>query len=628
MIRQSEQELQKLFTRRALLLGAGKLGLASALFARLYYLQVVEADRYAMLADDNRINLRLLPPPRGRIFDRTGERLADNVQNYRVVLVPEQTPDVLATLDALGRLIPVPEHVVRRVLREVRRRRAFVPVTVVENLSWEEMARVEVNAPDLPGIAIDAGRSRFYPYGEKAVHLVGYVAAVSESELGDDPLLELPEFRIGKNGVEKQHDLDMRGKAGSLQVEVNAVGRIVRELARNEGEAGQDIVLTIDMGLQAFAAERFGEESGGAVVLDVHTGDVLALVSTPGYDPSGFNQGLSARDWEELLSNPRTPLTNKAIAGQFAPGSTFKMLVALAALEAGIAGPEFRAFCPGHMDFGNHRFHCWKKGGHGTVNMVQAIERSCDVYFFELGKRLGIDRIAQMARRFGLGQKLALDLPGEKAGLIPDRAWKMGFNGIPWQPGENLSAAIGQSYVLATPLQLAVMTARIANGGFAVTPRVLAYPASADRRRFEPVGVSEAHLRIVRDGMIGVTNNPNGGTAYRQRIAEKGMEMAGKTGTAQVRNITKAQRERGLPKLNETPWRERDHALFVAFAPVHAPRYCIAVVVQHGGGGASVAAPIARDIMLEVQRRDPLRHPPYRPRQSVVAAAPRRAEAP
>ncbi|MBU2090087.1 MAG: penicillin-binding protein 2, partial [Alphaproteobacteria bacterium] len=440
MLKDRDQERQKVFTRRALLLGGAQLGMVGALLGRLYYLQVVEADRYRVLADDNRINIRLLPPPRGEIVDRFGMPLAINEKNYRVVIVREQAGNVPATLERLGRLIDLPEREVRRVMREMKRKRAFVPITARENLTWEEVSRVEVNAPDLPGIAIEVGLTRFYPYSETLAHVLGYVAAVSESELTGDPLLELPDFRIGKNGVERTYDEYLRGKAGTSQVEVNALGRVIRELSREDGTPGRRIEITLDMELQRYAMERIGEESASAVILDVHNGDVLALASTPGFDPNAFNRGLTPKEWEELISNERGPLTNKAIAGQYAPGSTYKMVVALAALDAGVTTPNQRVFCPGHMELGDSRFHCWKRHGHGHMDMRDAMKQSCDVYFYEMAKRLGINRIAAMSERLGLGQTLGFDLPGERSGLIPSREWKQARLGKSWHQGETLIA--------------------------------------------------------------------------------------------------------------------------------------------------------------------------------------------
>jgi penicillin-binding protein 2 len=604
-----EQDRGRIFTRRAMLLAGGQALFFAGLGARMYYLQVVESSHYRVLAEENRISLRLLPPPRGRILDRRGAPLATNVQNYRVVVVPEEAEDIEQMLGRLDRLVQVPEHERRRIMREVRHRRAFVPVTVRENLSWEEVSRIEVNAPDLPGINIDVGETRSYPFAGAAAHVLGYVAAVSERDLTGDPLLELPGFRIGKSGIERQYDLQLRGKAGNAEVEVNALGRVIREIRRQEGQPGQNVHLTIDIGLQEFVAKRIGEERRAAVVvMDVHKGDVLAMVSVPSYDPNAFSEGLSGKEWNRLITNPDTPLTNKAIAGQYAPGSTFKVAVALAALEANIP-PSFRTSCYGHIQLGNQKFHCWRKGGHGSIDMVDGIKLSCDVYFYELAKRVGIDRVAAMAKRLGMGQSLNIDIPGERNGLIPTREWKLATIGVPWQLGETLVAGIGQGYVLATPLQLAVMTARLVNGGFAVTPRLTLAPPGVDPadeppHSFRSLGIADASRRTVMQGMIEVVNNPHGGTAFGSRITEKRFAMGGKTGTSQVRRITVAERDRGVRKNEDRPWRERDHALFVAFAPIDAPRYVTAVIVEHGGGGSKTAAPIARDILLEAQRRD------------------------
>jgi penicillin-binding protein 2 len=612
--RNDDQTRYRTFSRHSMLLGAGQAVLLSTLAGRMYYLQIIEAERYATLAEDNRINLRLIAPPRGRIVDRYGLPLADNVQNYRVVLVREQARDVAWTLDALGQIIELSDHDRERVLRETASKRAFVPVTVRDHLTWSQVSRIEVNAPELPGVSIEVGRTRRYLFGEPMTPVLGYVSAVSESEQTGDPLLELPAFTTGKNGAERQHDLTLRGAAGTSQIEVNAAGRVIRELKqrRNEAVPGKELVLSLDAELQLFVYEQLAaHKSASAVVMNVEDGEVLALGSAPSYDANAFSRGISPAYWNALINDPLSPLTNKAVAGLYAPGSTFKMIVALAALGAGI-GPGDPAFCRGWLELGNARFHCWKKHGHGWLDMIGGIQQSCDVYFYELAKRTGIDRISEMAVRFGLGQSLEVDLPGERPGVVPTREWKLGAIGEPWQKGETLVTAIGQGFILATPLQLAVMAARIATGR-AVTPRVTrgfrevegeGPVMGAEVPAFPPLDVPEAHLKLVREAMDAVVNQPKG-TAYRRRIAEEGLEMAGKTGTSQVRRITKAERDAGVKKNEDLPWRFRDHALFVAFAPVHKPRYCCAVVVEHGGGGSAVAAPVARDILIEVQRRDP-----------------------
>jgi penicillin-binding protein 2 len=617
MNKQQSQQLHRVFTRRVAMLGAGQLALLSTLIGRMYYLQVVEADKYKMLSDENRINRRLLPPSRGLILDRFGLPLAANFPNYRAMLVAEQTPDLEQTLEDFSRLVSMTERERSKVMRERARNRAFMPITVKEDLTWEQVAQVELNLPDLPGISIDVDQKRYYPYGGITSHILGYVASVSENDLTQDadPLLQLPGFHIGRNGLEKQYDLPLRGKAGESQLEVNSVGRVIRELARQDGVPGADLVTTLDIGLQQFTHQRLTSElSGAAVVMDIFSGDVLAMASTPSYDPAAFYRGLTGNEWQELTTDIYGPLTNKATAGQYPPGSTFKIVTALAALKAGIS-PQATVFCSGVTVLGNARFHCWRKEGHGTQAMSDALKNSCDCFFYEMGRRIGIDAIADMARSFGLGQAEGLDLPGEKNGLIPDRAWKKATMGESWHQGETLVNAIGQGFVQATPLQLCVMVSRLANGGYAVKPHLMRPANESDQVKaegpttFPTMGIDNDFLQIVRTGMDRVSNEERG-TAFHARITIPGMELAGKTGSAQVRRISMAERSHGVRKNDDLPWNQRDHALFVCFAPVHAPRYACCVVVEHGGGGSLVAAPIARDIMIECQRRDPARRNP------------------
>ena len=601
------------------MLGAGKAALFTALAERMYRLQILESGRYVVLADENRINLQLLAPQRGRILDRFGAALAYNHQNYRLVVIAEQAGDITATLYALGGLIEIGEGDRRRVLRDIRRKHPFVPVVVRGNLSWDEMARIEVAIPELPGVAIEQGLTRSYPLGETAAHAIGYVAAVSEAELSGDPLLELPDFRIGKSSIEKSQDTELRGSAGTSQVEVNAFGRVVRELARVPGRPGKDVVSCLDAAMQDFLARRCStEESVASVLIDAVTGDVLALVSSPSFDPAPFAIGLTPAVWQQLSTDPRNPLTNKAIAGVYPPGSTVKPVVATAALAAGVLTPETPISCPGYLELGNATFHCWREHGHGTLRLREAIKRSCDVFFYETARRLGIDRLAAMARRFGYGSVLGLDIPGERPGLIPSREWKLATSGSAWSQGETVIAGIGQGSVLATPLQIATMVARLVTGR-AVVPRLVraegVMPPGGDRRPpdFPALGVSPGVLALVVDGMNAVVNE-QGGTAYAERIIDPDLAMGGKSGTSQVRAITEYEHEHGLRKISQIPWKERDHALFVGFAPVGAPRYVCATVVEHGGvgggHGSEVAGPICRDVLREVQRRDPGRRAP------------------
>jgi penicillin-binding protein 2 len=600
-----ESTRQRLFTRRALLLGGAELLVLGGLAAKLYQVQVSDGTRYAMLASTNRVAARLLAPARGRIFDRFGTPLANNQMNWRAVLIAEQSHDVDATLDRFSALLPLSEHDRARIERALAREQPFVPILVRDFLSWDEMALIEVNLPDLPGILIDVGLTRIYPFGATLAHVVGYVAPPNEEETDADPVLALPGMRVGRAAIERFHEGVLRGKAGIVQVEVNAVGRIVRELDRTEGLPGEDVTLTIDADLQQSVVAALGEESASAVVLDAESGDVLAMAASPSFDPSLFNSGVSQAQWEEWTRSRRTPLINKAVAGLYAPGSTFKTVVALAGLEAGVIGPHDRIFCPGYLDLGDTRFHCWSRYGHGALDLRGALKNSCDVYFYEVARRVGIDTIAAMAHRFGLGERPPIELPEARPGLVPTRAWRRA-HGHPWTMGDTVVHGIGQGFLEVTPLQLAVLAARLASGKV-ITPRLtrrighdpvpLAPPP--------PLALPDPALHVVREGMWAVVNEP-GGTAPLARLELAGVTLAGKTGSTQVRRVSRELREHGNFRSETLPWEFRPHALFIAFAPYEAPRYALAVVVEHGNAGAQAAAPLARAIMTAALTRDPL----------------------
>lgn len=585
------------FTRRAIILGGVSTLALGGLVSRMYQLQILEADKYKTLAEDNRINVQLLPPPRGLIVDRKGIVVAGNRPNYRVLLVPEQAKSISDALDLLSRYVEIPKKDRDRVLREARPKSGLAAVTVIDGLDWELFSRINLAAPELPGLVPDVGQVRTYPYGTTLSHVLGYVDDVSERDLantGDkDPLLKLPGFPIGKNGVERAVDKALRGKAGIRQIEVNAHGRVIREMARQEGRAGEDIELTLDMDLQNFAQERMKGESASAVLIDVTNGEILAFVSNPGFDPNEFIKGFTQKRWEEMNADPLKPLLNKALAGEYAPGSTYKLITALAGLETGAIDGTTRISCRGALRLGSHTFHCHRRGGHGSVDVAAALKVSCNVFFYEVGRRVGIEAMAATAKRFGLGVKFGFDVPGERAGTIPTAAWKMEQFAEPIRPGDALNAAIGQGYVTATPLQLATMVTRVANGGYGIRPHLVrsigGKPVPVDSGDW--LGVAPEHISLVHAGMDAVMNQA-GGTGGRSRLT--GFKMAGKTGTAQVRGAKAAG---GTLKGDKVPWHLRNHALFVCFAPVEAPRYAMAVVVEHGQGGGKAAAPIAKDIM-------------------------------
>ncbi|MBL4807609.1 MAG: penicillin-binding protein 2 [Rhodobacteraceae bacterium] len=596
------KEKNRGITRRGLMLGGIQVGVFGVLAARMRQLQVTQSDQFRMLAEENRINIRLIPPARGLIFDRNGKPVAENHPNYRIVMIREQAGDAPFVLSELAKIIFLPEERQAKILENMRKHSAFVPVSVAENLEWEDFARVSANAPALPGIITEVGLNRFYPQADDYTHIVGYVGPVSDRDLerieNPDPVLQIPDFQIGKTGIENRREDTLRGTAGTSRIEVNSAGRVMRELSRIDGADGADLQLSIDSDLQHYAQYRLADQSAATVVMDIHSGDIRAMASAPSFDPNMFIFGISTTNWNALLNNEYRPLADKTISGAYPPGSTFKMMVALAALEDGLIEPDEKIFCPGYHDLGNRRFHCWRRGGHGRVNLHESLKYSCDVFYYEISQRVGIEKITAMARRFGFGEKPDLPLPAIAKGLVPTKQWKQDRYGEAWRIGDTLNSAIGQGFVLSSPIQLAVMAARIASGR-KVEPRLIqrvnGVPQSLSRA--PSLGISEENLNHVRMGMFKVSNE-NRGTAYSARIAEATMAMAGKTGTSQVRQITTEERAAGVTRNEDLPWDRRDHALFVGFAPYDNPRYAISVVVEHGGSGSGTAAPIARDIML------------------------------
>ncbi|MBY5934827.1 penicillin-binding protein 2 [Tateyamaria omphalii] len=593
----------RLLTRRAAILGGVQLAFVGALGARMQFLQVDQADQFRLLAEENRINIRLIPPARGEIFDRNGVALARNVPSYRIVMVREDAGDVDAAVDALSKLVTLDPDEVERALAEMKRSAPFLPITVADEVSWEDLSRVSVNAPALPGVTPEVGLSRVYPLGSDYAHVLGYVGPVSDFDLerieDPDQLLRIPRFQIGKVGVEAKIEENLRGKAGARRVEVNAAGRVMRELDRREGTPGSDLQLTIDSKLQSYVQARLNGESASAIVMDVENGDLLSIASAPTYDPNLFVRGISSRDYKALTENKYRPLASKSVQGTYPPGSTFKMITAMAALEEGLIGPDETVYCPGHIEVAGRRFHCWKRAGHGWVDLQNSLKQSCDVYYYDLAVKVGIEKISAMARRFGLGERHDIPMSAVAQGLTPTMDWKSRVHGQSWVVGDTVNASIGQGFMLASPLQLAVMTARLASGT-AVTPRLIKtidgieQPSGAG----PSLGMNENNLRKMRRAMYDTVNDRRG-TAYGSRIIEDAVRMAGKTGTSQVRNITAAERARGVTRNEDLPWERRDHALFVNFAPYDDPKIAVAVIVEHGGGGSKAAAPIARDITLQ-----------------------------
>ncbi len=586
------------FSRRMLLVGGAQVALGGLLVGRLGYLAVSQNEYYKLQAEDNRVQLIIVPPRRGWIVDRHNKPIAINRSDFRIDLIPEQVEDPKRTLQVLARLLDLDADEVDRIIGEMKAARGYKPVQVAENVPYERYAAVTVRLPELPGVQPMRGFSRFYPAGPAVGHLVGYVGAASaaEYEKEKNPLLITPGFKIGKEGLEETLEQQLRGTPGGQRVELTARGKLVRELEPKPDRSGQTVQLAIDADLQEFAARRLGEESGSCVVLDCLTGDILAMVSMPAYDPNSFSDGIGRTEWRMLSEDPRKPLLNKVLNSLYPPGSTIKPMGAMALQQHGV-DPSDRIHCPGGYGLGNRFFRCL--GRHGSVDMHRAIAKSCNTYFYAMGHRIGYDKIAPMARTLGLGQKFDLPVVSQSYGTVPDSAWKLRrYKDNPrlierpdWTASDTLNASIGQGWLIVNPLQLAMMAGRIASGRN-IQPQLI----GAHSRPAPLIGLEPKHLEVVRKAMWEVVNGD--GTAGASRLPLPGIELCGKTGTAQVRRIAGGQRGQG------GDWRYRDHGLFVFFAPFTNPRYAGAVVIEHGMGGARAAAPVAKDVITFLYDRD------------------------
>ncbi|OQW47008.1 MAG: penicillin-binding protein 2 [Proteobacteria bacterium SG_bin6] len=582
------------FNRRTVALGIGQIGVGVVLGARMGWLSIAENARYNMLAESNRVNLTLIPPRRGWLIDRNGAPIANNRTDFRVDIIPDRLDDKDRVLGLLQNILALPPEEMERIRLDLKHSAGFQPVQVADDLDWERFAAVSVRLPELPGVAPTRGYSRNYPAGAAVAHLTGYVGAASAEQYRAtrDPLLVTPGFKIGKDGIEKQLDSRLRGSPGAKRVEVTAHGRLVRELAQRPDAPGQTVRLTIDAGLQEYAARRLGTNSGSCVVMDCLTGEVLAFVSMPAYDPNSFSDGISHFEWEMLSKNDHVPLMNKALQGLYPPGSTVKPMNALALLHAGVS-PNDRVVCSGALRVGSGVFHCHKRRGHGAIDMHNAVAQSCDIYFYEMSRRLGYDRFAPTLRMLGMGQKFDLPFASQRYGTVPDSAWKQKKYKESWTVADSLNASIGQGYVLANPMQLAVAAARLGSG-LEVHPRLFVDPKAPPPRAMP---IDPDHFKTIHAAMHAVVNG--GGTAGAARLNLPGIELAAKTGTAQVRRITMAERARGVLSNGQLPFKLRDHALFIAFAPSDKPRYALGMVLEHNGHVNRVLdTPLtARDIM-------------------------------
>ena len=576
--------LRSSFERRAVLIGAVQGGIGVLLALRLGYLAIAENEKYRVESESNRVNLTLVPPRRGWILDRDGAPLASNRADFRVDLIPERMQNAVATIDRLGTLLALEPARIADIKDRVSTARGFQPVEVASGLSYEQFAAVSVRLPELPGVVPQRGFSRQYPTASSVGHLIGYVgpASAEEYEKDPNPLLITPGYKIGKDGLEKQFEKALRGVPGARRVEVTARGRIVRDLESRDDVQGAPVRLTIDGPLQDYAARRIGLESGSVVVMDCRSGDLLCMASMPSFDPNSFSDGIGGVEYAMLRDDERVPLRNKVLKGLYPPGSTVKPMVSMALMQAGI-DPDETVFCGGGLRVGNRVFGCWNRRGHGSVNMAKGIYQSCDVYFYTMAQRVGMDPIAAMARRCGMGQEFPLPVTSQFYGTVPDPAWKLKKWGREWQTFDTVNATIGQGYMLSSPLQLAVMASRIATGRH-VMPRLT---LDTKPKGFDDIDFPASQVDYVRKAMSDVVNGP--GTAGRARLPIEGVQLAGKTGTAQVVSLSISNGKSG-------PWKYRDHGLFIFFAPFDNPRYAGAVVIEHGGGSGA-AYPIARDVM-------------------------------
>lgn len=595
------------FTSRAAIAFVIVVLMMAALVGRIYFLQVVEHDRYAAISENNRVQLQPMAPRRGLIYDRNGVLLADNRPNFSLTLLKEEAGDIDTALARIGEIVELDSSEIERFRRRLnQRRRPFTSVPVKFGLTEDEIARISVNYHRLPGVRVEADLVRYYPYGNSLVHALGYVGRINERELARlDPENYAATHYIGKLGVEKFYESQLHGQVGFQKVETNARGRVLRVLERQDPVPGVDIELNLDLKLQQFAETLIAGKRASIVAIEPKTGAILALVSAPGYDPNLFVTGISSRDYGELRDSPDLPLYNRAIRGRYPPGSTLKPFTALAALDSGSVPLNHRVWDPGYYQLtpGGRRYRDWKRGGHGWVDLNHALAESCDVWFYDAGYKTGIDNMSDYLRRFGFGQVTSLDLPEADDAHLPSREWKRARYNQPWYPGDSLNLSIGQGYMLATPLQLATATAVLANRGKWVRPRmikgVLGEDGTLSMPELEGVDPLPEDVQLNRpelwdpviQGMVDVMHSSYG--TARRAAAGAAYTMAGKSGTAQVVGIAQGE----VYNAEELAERHRDHALFVSFAPVDDPKIAVAVVIENGGGGSSRAAPVAREIM-------------------------------
>ena len=624
----------QLISRRMFILTSAKAVIIFGIFARLISLQINESAKYKTLSDKNRFREWKLAPQRGVIEDFYGKEIASNEKVYQLHITPENTDDIEKLFFKLKSILNLSNNKIYRLKRKIKKQKPWEPIIVSDNLTWSEFSRINLYLHELQGVEPVVSVARVYP-GSSTAHIVGYVSQASPKDLENKEYLRemaVTGISVGKTGLERKLDQEIIGKVGFQRYEVNAYGKRIKQIKVDTGETGKNFKTTIDLNVQNYAAKLVEDKAAAVCVMDIFNGDLIAMVSSPTFDPNSFVHGIKSEDWNKLIKHKDKPLSNKALSGLYPPGSTIKTIVALSALENDTINPSKFVDCRGVIELYGEKFHCWKKKGHGMMNMRSAIKRSCDVYFYELARKLGVDRLSETAKKFGLGKNVLNNFIEERTGVVPNTSWKKKYIGKNWYLGETLHTGIGQGYFLSTPLQLCLMTAQIANGGFEINPRLIFDKTNTSLKDFinfknlntdpsittdnlveeynlKPLFRNQENINFIKDSMFAATNEA-GGTSYSSRLKDKKFMFAGKTGSSQVKRFTEAQREADV-KQEELAYDDRDHALFVAFAPVGKPKYAISVLVEHGGSGSKSAAPIAKKVIKRVLERDELRNSRY-----------------
>ena len=598
--------------RRMFILATAKIIILGGIVSRLFFLQVKENKKYLTLSDKNRIREWKLPPIRGEFQDYFGNTIAGNFEAYQLHIIPEEVEDFRYVIYRVKELLELSDKQFKKIVKKKNEIKPWETLIVADNLSWEKFSKINNHLYDLNGVKPVISISRDYPYKENFTHVLGYVSQANENDLLTNENIKekfVPGLKVGKTGLEKSFEQKLIGSNSVERYEVNAYGRRISQLAFQKGDKGETIKLTIDTKIQELTNELLKEKAGSICVMDIYTGAIIAMHSSPSFDPNSFVFGISQDEWQLIRNNPMKPLVNKSLSGNYSPGSTIKPIVALSALENEIIKPDFTVQCKGHknpLELYGQTYHCWKKEGHGFVNLREAMKQSCDTYFYEVARRLGVDRLSVTAKKFGLGQKVFKDVfDNEKNGLVPNTEWKKNALGRNWVLGETIITGIGQGFIQTTPIQLCLMTAQIANGGYKIYPKIVANDDNQYADKFTPLYKKSRNIKIVQDAMFSSTNEVRG-TSYRSRLDDPKYRFAGKTGTSQVKKITERDRELDL-KTFQIPYEERDHALYVAFGPYKSPRYALSIIIEHGGSGGTVAAPLAKELFKMIVDRHEIR---------------------